>query len=89
MRAGERVDDGVLDGREAVLEEERAEHRLEERREDVAVLREPLDLVRLELAALRASSFAPRPSSRATTAQLARETTCERIFARRPSEKSG
>ncbi len=31
----------------------------------------------------------PRSSSRATTAQLARDTTCERIFARRPSENSG
>jgi hypothetical protein len=31
----------------------------------------------------------PRSSSRATTAQLARETTCERIFASRPSERSG
>src|SRR5580765_6335293 len=31
----------------------------------------------------------PRSSSRATTAQLARDTTCERIFASCPSEKSG
>src|SRR5215203_596231 len=31
----------------------------------------------------------PRPSSRETTAQLARETTCERIFASRPSWRSG
>src|SRR4051794_26418199 len=31
----------------------------------------------------------PRPSSRATTAQLARETTCDRILASCPSEKSG
>src|SRR5919201_710671 len=31
----------------------------------------------------------PRPSSWPTTAQLARETTCERILASRPSEKSG
>ena len=38
---------------------------------------------------LCAASRAPRSSSRATTAQLARETTCERIFASRPSEKSG
>ena len=37
-------------GGEAVLEEERAEHRLEQRREDVAVLREPLELVGLEVA---------------------------------------
>src|SRR5581483_206999 len=34
-------------------------------------------------------SRAPRPSSRATTAQLARETTCERIFAIRPSVNCG
>src|SRR5438067_1833834 len=34
-------------------------------------------------------SRSPSPSSRETTAQLARETTCERTFAMRPSEKSG
>src|SRR6478735_6344635 len=37
----------------------------------------------------RSRSRRPRSSSRATTAQLWRDTTCERIFARRPSEKSG
>src|SRR2546421_868964 len=37
----------------------------------------------------RSISRRPRPSSAPTTAQLARETTCERILARRPSEKSG
>src|SRR5436305_1521453 len=39
--------------------------------------------------AVCAAKRRPRPSSRATTAQLARETTCERTFASRPSEKSG
>src|SRR5918912_836673 len=37
----------------------------------------------------RSISCRPRPSSAPTTAQLARETTCERILASRPSEKSG
>ena len=46
--AGERVDDRGLDVREPVLEEERAERRLEERGQHVAVLREPLELVHLE-----------------------------------------
>ena len=72
-----------------MLEEEGAEHRLEERREHVAVLREPLDLVGLEVADADLPSRRPRSSSRATTAQLARDTTCERIFASRPSENSG
>ena len=40
----ERGDDRVLDRREAVLEEERTECRLDHRRQDVAVLREPLEL---------------------------------------------
>ena len=42
---GEGGDDGVLDGGEAVLEEERAERRLDDRGEDVAVAREPLELL--------------------------------------------
>src|SRR4051794_26443017 len=37
----------------------------------------------------RSMSRRPSPSSAPTTAQLARETTCERILASRPSEKSG
>ena len=37
----------------------------------------------------RCDMRSPSSSSRATTAQLARETTCERIFASRPSVKSG
>src|SRR4029077_5821658 len=37
----------------------------------------------------RRDTPSPRSSSRATTAQLARETTWERIFASCPSEKSG
>ena len=43
--ARERVDDRVLDLLEAVLEEERAERGLEQRREDVAVAHEPVELV--------------------------------------------
>ena len=89
MRLDERVDDGGLDLREPVLEEERAERGLEQRREDVAVLREPLELLGLEAVVVLHRAARPRSSSRATTAQLARETTCERIFASRPSENSG
>jgi len=43
----ERADDGVLDGGEAVLEEERAEDRLEEGSQDIAVLRERGDVLAL------------------------------------------
>ena len=46
----ERVDDRLLDRSEPVFEEERAEHRLEERREHVAVLRKPFDLLGLKVA---------------------------------------
>src|SRR4051812_47143584 len=42
---GEGVDDGVPDGGEAVLEEDRAERRLDHRREHVAVAREPFELL--------------------------------------------
>src|SRR6266480_2489515 len=42
---GEGVDDGVLDGGEAVLEEDRTERRLDHRREHVAVAREPFELL--------------------------------------------
>jgi hypothetical protein len=42
----ERVEDGLADRLEAVLEVERAERGLDERREDVAVDREPLELLR-------------------------------------------
>src|SRR5213078_2183228 len=41
----DRGDDGVLDRREAVLEEERAQRRLDDRGEHVAVPCEPLELV--------------------------------------------
>ena len=86
---GERVDDRLLDLLEAVLEEERGERRLEQRREHVAVPREPLELLGRHRRRAARRAARPSPSSRATTAQLARETTCERIFASRPSEKSG
>ena len=42
---GERRDDGVLDRGEAVLEEDRAERRLDDRREHVPVAREALELL--------------------------------------------
>ena len=42
---GEGVDDGILDSGEPVLEEECAERRLDDRGEDVPVLREPLEFV--------------------------------------------
>jgi hypothetical protein len=41
----ERADDGLLDRLEAVLEEERRERRLEQRREHVPIPREPLELL--------------------------------------------
>jgi hypothetical protein len=41
----ERLDDGRLDRGETVLEEQRAERGLEERREDVPVPREPVELL--------------------------------------------
>ena len=70
IRLGERRDDRLLDRLEAVLEEERRDRRLEERREDVAVLRRS---ARARPSGCRrtGASCAPRPSSRATTAQLA------------------
>lgn len=43
--AREGLDDRLLDLREPVLEEERGQRRLEQRGEDVAVAREPLQLV--------------------------------------------
>jgi hypothetical protein len=43
---GERVDDRLLDRGESVLQEQRAEGRLEERRENVPVPRQPLELLR-------------------------------------------
>ena len=89
MRGVERLDDRRLDRLEAVLEVERRERGLEQRREHVAVEREPLDLALGEAARLAGRGRSPSRSSRATTAQLARETTCERSFAIRPSLKSG
>ena len=51
---------------------------------------EPLELLLAGARRRRARARrSPRPSSRATTAQVARETTCERTFASCPSEKSG
>src|SRR5204862_3561236 len=43
--ARERLDDRLLDRLEAVLEEQRGQRGLEQRREDVAVVRQPLELV--------------------------------------------
>jgi hypothetical protein len=43
--AAERLDDRLLDGLEAVLEEQRGQRRLEQRREDVPVAREPAELL--------------------------------------------
>ena len=89
MRGLERLDDRRRDRLEAVLEVERRERRLEQRREHVAVVGEPLELVASGRPAVVSSSRSPRSSSAATTAQLARETTCERSFAICPSLKSG
>ena len=86
---GERGDDRVLDLLEPVLEEERCRAR-------------PRGAPRARCGSARGASSSscgtdtarsairsPSPSSRATTAQLARETTCDRIFASWPSVKSG
>ena len=43
---GERLDDRVLDRLEAVLQEERPQSRFEQRGEDVAIARQPLELLR-------------------------------------------
>ena len=85
----ERVDDRRRDRLEAVLEVERGERGLEHRREHVPVLGEPRRLVGSPAPGWLASSRSPRPSSGETTAQLARETTCERSLAICPSSKSG
>ena len=86
----ERVDDRLLDCGEAVLQEERAERRLDYRGEDVAVLAPAARAPRPSASeAAHSTSRPPRPSSRATSAQVARETTWERTFASCPSEKSG
>ena len=81
-------DDRVLDLLEPVLEEERAERGLEQRGQHVPV---PESRVSSSCGtdAARSAMRSPSPSSRATTAQLARDTTCERILASCPSEKSG
>jgi hypothetical protein len=57
--AGKRLDDRLLDVLEAVLEEERRERRFQQRGEDVAIPREPVELVsRDDAGALRDQ---PRP----------------------------
>ena len=71
-----------------MLEVERRERRLEHRGEHVAVPREPVDLLARDRGAALEQPLA-EPELRAMTAQLARETTWERIFAIRPSSKSG
>ena len=72
-----------------MLEEERRQRGLEQRGEHVAVAREPLELVRRRSSLAALGEPLPEVELPRTTAQLARETTCERIFAIRPSEKSG
>ena len=74
---------------EAVLEVERAERGLDERREDVAVRRQPLELIGGTLPRARSRRRSPRSSCLPTTAQLARLTTYARIFVSCPSGKSG
>ena len=84
----ERLDDRARDRLEAVLEVERGQRRLEHRGEDVAVAARAGRHSSALGAGLVAQPLA-EASSRETMAQLARETTCERIFAICPSSKSG
>ena len=85
----ERGDDRRLDRLVAVLEEERGDRGLEQRREDVAALDDPLELLARErLPAAVAEPLAETKLARDRRAAR-RETTCERIFASRPSEASG
>ena len=87
---GERGDDRPLDRLVAVLEEERRNRGLEQSGGDVPAL-DDARRARQSAISERAAfaSRSPSSSSRATAAQLCRETTCERTLARRPSDASG
>ena len=87
--AGERLHDRLLDLLETVLEKERGEGGFEECREHVAVSRETAELVRWNVGPSFGQLLRRARAGATTTAQLARETTCERILASLPSEKSG
>ena len=72
----------------AVGHEDRADRRLANLGQDVAVRLEA-GALGAELGAALLEPRLPRSSSRATTAQERRETTCARSFARRPSSSVG
>ena len=59
MRPENAATTALLDRLEAVLEQERAERRLEQRREDVAVADEPVELVVRQLALPRSLQLVP------------------------------
>ena len=86
---GEGGDDRRCDRLVAVLEVERCDRRLEQRRDHVPALDDPGELLGRETCPAASESRSPSCSSRAIAAQLCRETTWERIFASRPSDASG
>ena len=78
-----------LDLLEAVREEERTERGLEESGEDVAVPRQPLQPRPRGRPSPVSQKAVAEPELAGDDGAALRETTCERIFASRPSEKSG
>ena len=82
IRPVERLDDRLLDLLEAVLEEERGERRLEQRREHVAVARETLELLRRDVGAALEQPL-PELELPRDDGAARRETTCERTLASR------
>ena len=86
---GERGDDRRRDRLVAVLEESAAIAASSSAAEHVPALDDAAELLAGELLAGRLAETLAEMSSRATAAQLWRETTCERIFASRPSDASG
>ena len=89
MRVVERLDDRRLDLLEPVLEVDGRDRRLEQGGQHVAAARDPVQLAAGDVLRLLERGTPPRSSSFATPAQLWRETTWARIFARRPSDASG
>ena len=81
----ERLDDRLLDRLEAVLEEQRSKRGLEQRGETLR-LQEPIELLGVERSLTLLHEPGTSRGSRKRPHQLARDTTCERIFASRPPE---
>ena len=86
---GEGLHDRPADRLEPVLEVERAQHGLDERREHVAVARQAARAPRSPAPRDPSDSRLPSSSRRPTSAQLLRLTTYAQAFVSRPSEKSG